>query len=58
MPRPEPRSEPRPEPRPDPRPDPRPEPRDRPNVALERKSDDYVQRLEWRDRCFRSCLKY
>jgi len=24
----------------------------------DRKSEEYVQRLEWRDRCFRSCLKY
>ena len=52
----------------DPRPAPdqnsRVDPRDnrdmyRPHTPTgDRKSDEYVQRLEWRDRCFRSCLKY
>lgn len=38
----------------------RPAPPNPQNVApnTERKTDEYVQRLEWRDRCFRSCLKY
>lgn len=35
--------------------DPRDTYRPQPN---DRKSEEYVQRLEWRDRCFRSCLKY
>ena len=35
----------------------RPQTADRQNPN-DRKSEEYVQRLEWRDRCFRSCLKY
>jgi hypothetical protein len=37
------------------RPQPQPQPQPSSN---DRKSEEYVQRLEWRDRCFRSCLKY